>query len=277
MPLETANYISDLVTSNPAASDGMNNADDHMRLIKAVLKATFPNFTSAALDSSQAELDAVAALLVNGVLRANGACAPGMVADFAMATAPTGWLECDGSAVSRTTYADLFDKIGTTWGAGNGSTTFNLPPDRYRVGRTTAGAAVGTLQASQNKAHTHAFAGALTAGTLATASDGNHYHAASIYDPTHAHSISNIGIAGTGGIGYGGSPYIAGQIGSANTNGAATGVRVNSSNGLDTTYSAGAHTHTISGAPSIGTLATVSDGGTEGRPLSATYLTCIKT
>ena len=51
----------------------------------------------------------------------------GMIAPFAMATPPTGWLACDGSAVSRTTYADLFTAIGTTWGAGDGSSTFALP------------------------------------------------------------------------------------------------------------------------------------------------------
>jgi microcystin-dependent protein len=51
----------------------------------------------------------------------------GMVMAFAGPTAPTGWLKCDGSAVSRTTYASLFVAIGTTYGAGNGSTTFNLP------------------------------------------------------------------------------------------------------------------------------------------------------
>jgi microcystin-dependent protein len=61
MPLETATYIPDLVTSNPAASDGMNNADDHMRLIKAAAKNTFPNFTSAPLNSTQAALDNAAA------------------------------------------------------------------------------------------------------------------------------------------------------------------------------------------------------------------------
>jgi hypothetical protein len=45
VPLETATYISDLVTSNPAASDPLSGADDHIRLIKATIKATFPNFT----------------------------------------------------------------------------------------------------------------------------------------------------------------------------------------------------------------------------------------
>ena len=51
----------------------------------------------------------------------------GAVMHFARTTAPDGWLECNGQAVSRTTYADLFAVIGTTFGVGNGSTTFNLP------------------------------------------------------------------------------------------------------------------------------------------------------
>ena len=51
----------------------------------------------------------------------------GMIAPFAMTTPPTGWLACDGTAVSRTTYVDLFTAIGTTWGVGDGSSTFALP------------------------------------------------------------------------------------------------------------------------------------------------------
>ena len=59
---------------------------------------------------------------------------------FAGATAPTGWLLCDGAAVSRTTYAALFAVIGTAYGAGNGSTTFNVPDLKGRtpVGRDAA-------------------------------------------------------------------------------------------------------------------------------------------
>lgn len=57
----------------------------------------------------------------------------GMMSPFAGGTAPTGWLLCDGSAVSRSTYAALFSAIGTAWGAGDGSTTFNLPDMRGRV------------------------------------------------------------------------------------------------------------------------------------------------
>ena len=52
---------------------------------------------------------------------------------YAGSTAPTGWLICDGSAVSRTTYANLFSVIGTTYGTGNGSTTFNLPNLKGKV------------------------------------------------------------------------------------------------------------------------------------------------
>lgn len=65
----------------------------------------------------------------------------GTILDFAAATAPTGYLVCDGSAVSRTTYAALFAVIGTTWGSGNGSTTFNVPDFR---GRTAIGSGTGT-------------------------------------------------------------------------------------------------------------------------------------
>lgn len=52
---------------------------------------------------------------------------PGMVSFFGNTSAPDGWLLCNGAAVSRTTYSDLFSVIGTTYGAGNGSSTFNIP------------------------------------------------------------------------------------------------------------------------------------------------------
>jgi microcystin-dependent protein len=61
LPLETATFISDLATSNPAHTDGLSQADSHLRLIKSTIKATFPNFTAVALQSTQAQLDAAAA------------------------------------------------------------------------------------------------------------------------------------------------------------------------------------------------------------------------
>lgn len=72
----------------------------------------------------------------------------GFLMMYAGSAAPSGWLFCDGSAVSRSTYAALFAVIGTTYGAGDGSTTFNLPDLRGRVpvgvGTGTGGGASGT-------------------------------------------------------------------------------------------------------------------------------------
>lgn len=67
----------------------------------------------------------------------------GTVFHFAGSAAPTGWLICDGSAVSRTTYATLFTAIGTTYGSGDGSTTFNLPDCRGIFIAGTGSQAVG--------------------------------------------------------------------------------------------------------------------------------------
>ena len=65
----------------------------------------------------------------------------GTVASFAGGILPSGWLLCNGSAISRETYAALFSVIGTTYGAGDGSTTFGLPDliDRFVQGSATAG------------------------------------------------------------------------------------------------------------------------------------------
>ncbi len=51
----------------------------------------------------------------------------GVLIPWPSSSIPSGWLDCDGSAISRTTYSNLFAQIGTTWGIGDGSTTFNLP------------------------------------------------------------------------------------------------------------------------------------------------------
>lgn len=65
---------------------------------------------------------------------------PGVLVPYGGSSAPSGWLLCDGSAVSRTTYAALFAILSTTYGAGDGSTTFNLPDLR---GRAPVGAGTG--------------------------------------------------------------------------------------------------------------------------------------
>ena len=83
---------------------------------------------------------------------AGGTGVVGEIFDFGGTTAPAGCLPCDGSDQSRTTYAALFAVIGTTWGAGDGSTTFGIPPSARRVmvgsggsGSATLGNAVGDL------------------------------------------------------------------------------------------------------------------------------------
>lgn len=81
----------------------------------------------AMIDAAKAELQAQIDDLSGNLF------APGSIAFFAQADAPANWLVADGRAVSRSTYSDLFSAIGTTYGAGNGSSTFNLPNLMGRV------------------------------------------------------------------------------------------------------------------------------------------------
>lgn len=88
----------------------------------------------------------------------------GIVLPYASSTAPEGYLMCDGSAVSRSTYAALFAAIGTTYGTGDGSTTFNIPDLAGRVVLgvsgshalgTTGGEASHALTSTEMPAHVH--------------------------------------------------------------------------------------------------------------------------
>lgn len=94
MPLETATYVSQLVSSNPAGSDPSSQGDDHIRLIKASLKATFPNFTAAALSSTQAQLDAMVGMLVGNNFTIPAGASPGIGASLFMTGqgANPGWV-----------------------------------------------------------------------------------------------------------------------------------------------------------------------------------------
>ena len=75
-------------------------------------------------------------------------------------SAPNGWLLCDGSAVSRTTYANLFALVSTTFGAGDGSTTFNLPDLRGRaiIGVGTGAGLTARTRGQTGGAETHSLA-----------------------------------------------------------------------------------------------------------------------
>jgi microcystin-dependent protein len=128
----------------------------------------------------------------------NAAAPTGMIAPFAMSTAPTGWLSCDGAAISRATYARLFAAIGTTWGVGDGSTTFNKPdfrgrflrgqdaganrdPDRATRTASASGGAtgdnVGSVQNDVYKEHAHSVVRRMNgvAETVALVTNGDNY------------------------------------------------------------------------------------------------------
>ena len=88
-----------------------------------------------------------------------------------MNTAPSGWLKANGATISRTTYAALFAAIGTTFGAGDGSTTFALPDMRGEFARgwddgrgVDSGRVFGSAQADELKSHTHTSRGSPGAG-----------------------------------------------------------------------------------------------------------------
>lgn len=110
----------------------------------------------------------------SGTIALTSLCPAGAVMHFAMDTAPSGWLECDGSAVSRTTYATLFAAIGTTFGTGDGSTTFDLPDLRgefirgWDDGRGVDDSRTfGSSQTDALKTHSHTYTG-FAFGTGAT-------------------------------------------------------------------------------------------------------------
>ena len=99
----------------------------------------------------------------------------GSVHQMATTVVPAGYLKCNGAAISRTTYADLFAVIGTTWGAGDGSTTFNVPELRGEFVRgwddgrgIDSGRSFASSQSSRNLAHTH--------GATSTVNDPGHNH-----------------------------------------------------------------------------------------------------
>lgn len=139
-------------------------------------------------------LDAGISVISYGLLSSDNPSVPaifvptGAVVPFAKNTPPTGWLKANGAAVSRTTYAALFTAIGTTFGVGDGSTTFNLPDLRGEFVRgwddgrgVDSGRVFGSAQGSQNLLHNHT-------GTADNA--GAHQHSFTTYASTTAQLAS---------------------------------------------------------------------------------------
>lgn len=213
----------------------------------------------------------------------------GMVCYFAQSTPPAGYLKRNGAAVSRTTYARLFAKIGTTYGVGDGSSTFNLPDGRGVFDRgldegrgLDAGRTLGSYQDSANLSHTHGL------------NDPGHAHG--ITDPGHAHGVADPGHAhgawtdaqgqhahtylgttqayvaqiGAVGFGYAITDYGRGTDGAGNH---AHNVGISASGTGIGIHGAGTGIG-IKGGPTGISVAAIGD--TEARPRNNAYLACIK-
>jgi microcystin-dependent protein len=138
----------------------------------ATTPATSDNSTNVATTAM------VQALVAQAVAQAVTQAVPvGMLMDYAAWVVPAGYLLCDGTAYSRTTFANLFAVIGTTYGAGDGSTTFNVPNfvGNGAFTRCFGGnsGAFGQVQAGQVQSHTHS----------ASVADPGHYHTIEAYIP----------------------------------------------------------------------------------------------
>jgi microcystin-dependent protein len=180
----------------------------------------------------------------------------GKIAWFAKSTAPSGWLKCNGTSINRSIYANLFAKIGTTFGVGDNLTTFGLPELRGEFIRSWDNArnidtsrVFGSAQSAAMINHTHS-------GTTNTG-EGTHTH--TITDPGHTHTYTNHSTT----AGYQPGLYNALRLTTTlNTSTAFTGISINTTNSD--------HTHTMTtGNPSTG-------GGTETRPRNIALLACIK-
>lgn len=142
--------------------------------------------------------------------------APGDIKVLAGTNTPAGrWLLCDGAAVSRTTYAALFAAIGTAWGVGDGSTTFNLPPEGiFMVNKTAGDVTFDTVgKTGGSKTHSHD-----------DHADHSHAIGTHIHDlSNHTHDVDPGTVTGNDGSGSGWSAGSTGLKTSTGPNPDATG------------------------------------------------------
>ncbi len=174
----------------------------------------------------------------------------GLIMPYAGSAAPTGFLICNGSNISRTTYSALFAIVGTTYGSGDGSTTFGLPNllGRVVVGLDasqtefdtrgeTGGAKTHTLATTEIPSHNHGD------GTLATDSAGSHDHA--LTGGGHSHSYDRATISVSTGNNFVRTGSSLGVTGVTLTNTSTATSTVTPTAKMDAN---GAHTHDITGS-----------------------------
>lgn len=170
--------LAPLTASRAAATDSSGF------ITPSATTATELGYVNGVTSSIQAQINAIAAVTVPS----------GTMVDFGGMAAPTGWLLCDGSAVSRSTYANLFTAIGIAWGSGDGSTTFNVPNMTRRVGMGSGGSGTGII------GNTVGNTGGAETVTLSSAEMPSHTHTATPTDPGHTHIEQAIG-SGSGNFG----------------------------------------------------------------------------
>lgn len=205
----TANPVmSGLTASSAVATDASKNlvsvtntgTGSNVLAVSPTLTGT-PLAPTATAGTNTTQIATTAFVAANAVLT-------GALLMWPTAAAPTGYLICDGTAVSRTTYATLFAVVGTTFGVGDGSTTFNIPnyTNRMPYG-TTIGATGGSVDAVI-PSHTHTAStatnttgisvstygpyggGGNPGGSLNTAYPGGQTYASVVTDPGHNHAVT---------------------------------------------------------------------------------------
>jgi microcystin-dependent protein len=148
------------------------------------------------------------------------ALSPGVMLPYGGASAPSGWHLCDGTAVSRASNPQLFSAIGTAWGTGDGSTTFNLPDMRGRVFAGVDGSAGRLTSASDSAFGASAALGNVGGNQLVQ----THTHTTSITDPGHTHTYTQaIGLSGGASSGLVATPQ-APSAGTGTTGSSTTGI-----------------------------------------------------
>jgi microcystin-dependent protein len=213
MALETGTYISDLVPANPLGSDQIAYADDHIRLIKATLKASFPNVTGP-VTLNQAQINQ--SMPIGGIIM------------WSQATVPAGWALCNGQTVAKSD------------GSGN-ITTPNLL-DRFIVGagngyglNNTGGVGIYSLSQAQMPVHSH---------TASTDGQGAHNHGGTtgaVGD--HAHEHQNLGSVQAGGDNGGANVSVSTGYSSGRFQAPTLGAGAHSHS--FTTDTQGAHSHNV--------------------------------